>query len=29
VKSYLHASSYPFGLILNFGTTELQWELMR
>jgi GxxExxY protein len=29
VKSYLHASSYPFGLILNFGTTELQWELIR
>jgi GxxExxY protein len=29
VKSYLHASNYPFGLILNFGTTELQWELIR
>ena len=29
LNSYLHASSYPFGLILNFGTTELQWELIR
>jgi GxxExxY protein len=29
MQSYLHASSYPFGLVLNFGTTELQWELIR
>jgi GxxExxY protein len=29
LTSYLHASTYPFGLILNFGTTELQWELIR
>ena len=29
VNSYLHASTYPFGLILNFGTTELQWEFIR
>jgi GxxExxY protein len=26
VRSYLHASAYSFGLILNFGLTELQWE---
>src|SRR5437879_851977 len=26
MNSYLHASEYPFGLLLNFGTTELQWE---
>jgi GxxExxY protein len=25
-RSYLSASDYPFGLILNFGLTELQWE---
>jgi len=29
VRSYLHASAYPFGLLLNFGTTELQWEIIR
>ena len=29
MNSYLHASDYPFGLILNFGTTELQWEFLR
>ena len=29
MNSYLHASKYPFGLILNFGSTELQWELIR
>jgi GxxExxY protein len=29
MNSYLHASGYPFGLILNFGITELQWELVR
>jgi len=26
LRSYLHASDYPCGLILNFGLTELQWE---
>jgi GxxExxY protein len=26
LRSYLHASDYPLGLILNFGLTELQWE---
>jgi GxxExxY protein len=29
VNSYLHASNYRFGLLLNFGTTELQWEVVR
>ena len=29
MNSYLHASRYPLGLLLNFGTTELQWELIR
>lgn len=29
MKSYLHATAFPFGLLLNFGTTELQWELIR
>ena len=29
MRSYLHASDYPLGLVLNFGVTELQWELMR
>ncbi len=29
MRSYLHASNYAFGLLLNFGTTELQWELVR
>ncbi len=29
MNSYLHASSYPVGLLLNFGTTELQWEVVR
>ena len=26
MNSYLHATGYPAGLILNFGTPELQWE---
>lgn len=26
MKSYLHATAFPFGLLLNFGATELQWE---
>jgi GxxExxY protein len=29
VNSYLHASNYRFGVLLNFGTTELQWEVVR
>ena len=29
MNSYLHASDYPWGLLLNFGTTELQWEIVR
>jgi len=29
MRSYLHASEYRFGLLLNFGTTDLQWELVR
>jgi GxxExxY protein len=28
MRSYLHASSLSFGLLLNFGTTELQWEIV-
>jgi GxxExxY protein len=28
LRSYLHASGHPFGLILNFGMPELQWELI-
>ena len=26
LRSYLHASSYPDGLIINFGMPDLQWE---
>ncbi len=26
VRSYLHATKFPFGLILNFGMPELEWE---
>ena len=29
MKSYLHATGYPTGLILNFGMPELQWELLQ
>jgi len=28
MNSYLHAAGYPFGLILNFGTPELEFELI-
>jgi GxxExxY protein len=28
MRSYLHASNYLLGLLLNFGTTELQWEIL-
>src|SRR5215468_401800 len=27
--SYLHATGYPLGLLLNFGGTELQREIVR
>jgi len=29
MQSYLHATNFPFGLLLNFGTTEFQWEIIR
>src|SRR2546426_9463230 len=29
MKSYLQATGYPTGLILNFGMPELQWELLQ
>jgi GxxExxY protein len=29
MNSYIHASDYGLGLVLNFGTTELQWEVVR
>jgi len=29
LHSYLHASEYSFGLIVNFGMPELQYELIR
>ncbi len=29
VKSYLQATDYAFGVILNFGLTELQWEVIK
>jgi GxxExxY protein len=28
VRSYLQASGHPYGLILNFGMPELEWELV-
>jgi len=28
VRSYLHACGHPFGLILNFGMPELEWEIV-
>ena len=28
LRSYLQATDYPFGLLLNFGTLELQWEVL-
>ena len=28
MNSYLHATDYPFGLILNFGMPELEYELI-
>jgi GxxExxY protein len=27
LRSYLHATDYPLGLLINFGTTTLQWEI--
>ena len=29
MKSYLHATGYPIGIVLNFGMPELQWELLQ
>jgi GxxExxY protein len=28
MNSYLHATDYPFGVILNFGMPELEWEMI-
>jgi len=28
LRSYLQATDYPFGLLLNFGAAELQWEVL-
>ena len=28
MNSYLHATGYPFGVILKFGTPELEFELI-
>jgi GxxExxY protein len=28
LRSYLHATNYPIGLLINFGTTTLQWEVL-
>ena len=28
MNSYLHATNYPLGLILNFGMPELEYELL-
>ena len=28
LRSYLQASGHPFGLILNFGMPQLEWELV-
>ncbi len=28
LRSYLQATDYPFGLLLNFGTAQLQWEVL-
>jgi len=29
VRSYLQASGHPYGLIINFGMPELEWELIQ
>lgn len=28
LRSYLEATEYPFGLLLNFGAVQLQWEVL-
>jgi GxxExxY protein len=28
MQSYLHASSFSFGIVLNFGLIDLQWEVV-
>jgi GxxExxY protein len=29
VRSYLQATGHPYGLLLNFGMPELEWELIQ
>jgi len=29
LRSYLQATAHPYGLILNFGMPELEWELIQ
>jgi GxxExxY protein len=29
ITSYLHATNCHIGILLNFGTTELQWQIVR
>ena len=28
LRSYLQATDYPIGLLVNFGSTRLQWEIL-
>ena len=28
MRSYLHATTYPYGLILNFGMPAMEWDAM-
>lgn len=28
LRSYLQATDYPFGILLNFGAADLQWEVL-
>jgi GxxExxY protein len=29
MNSYLQATSFPFGLIVNFGSTDLEWQFIQ
>ena len=29
MNSYLQATTFPFGLILNFGSTDLEWQFIQ